>query len=80
MLPDILALLAGAVLLKVPLSTWPVINGALAIVGICWAATASIGYLTGLRGTSLGRRNLVYALALSPLAIYVAVWLTTHAA
>jgi hypothetical protein len=79
MLPDILLLLAGVVLLKVPLSTWPLINGALAIVGICWAATASIEYLTGLRGKSLVRRSLVYALALSPLAIYVAVWLTNRA-
>jgi len=72
MLPSIGSLLAGAVLLKLPLSNWPLINGALAIFGISWAATAFIGYLAGLRGKPLVRRSLMYALALTPLAIYVA--------
>jgi len=59
------SLLAGAVLLKVPLSTWPLINGTLAVLATCWAVALGIGYLSGLRGRPLVRRSLVYAIVIS---------------
>lgn len=79
MTPSIPALAAGAIVLKLPASIWPLLTGALTVFGAVWGIAILVGYFRGLRGAPLMRRSLVYAVVITPLAIYLSIRLTNRA-